>query len=66
MLASPGSKLGQLGLTNQIGQPNSNIDSGFIGQLTAKYNLANDIVCPKDMISEIANIESAISLAIWQ
>ena len=31
-----------------------NLDFGFVGQLTADYNISNDILCRNNMIRDIA------------
>ena len=41
-------KLGQLGVTNQIGPSNSNLDSSIVGQTQANMISPIDIVCPNE------------------
>ena len=44
-----------LGQTNQIGCPDSNLDVGFVRQLTADYNIANIVAWWNDTNSNIAD-----------
>ena len=54
-LITPFIKLRQLGFYNQIGTIISNLERYFIGQINWRCDIAHNIPCQNEMISNIAD-----------